>query len=220
MSSSLLDAIRINLGQIITSSFNERRIPSNKLIERIKDKNIIEFIFGNSSHIQLIQKSNDLVKCLLMGNALSQSDLVKIFDLTKSNDIETKNSIYKILQTNYNHFSTELASFLINKILEKGSESICPLDLDLIGQVYKSMNTSKQFELSKVIVESYKNMIISGKLNNENNENMVNELVSILKTFEMRDNRVSFVENLLKDFKNRKEVKTILKLDCLSNKDN
>ena len=206
LSSSLLEAIRVNLGQIITSSFNDKRLHYSILIERIKEKNIIDYIFGNSSHIQLIQRSNDLVKSLLMCNALSQEDLIKIYDLTKSNDSETKKSIYKILQINYNHFTTDLAAFLIYKILNKNPETINSFDLELIEEIYKSMNASKQIELSKFIANSYKDFILNYNLDSQINENLINELVRILKTFEIRDHRLIFIENLLKGLKNKKNV--------------
>jgi len=206
LSSSLLEAIRVDLGQTITSSFSERRIQSNIVIDRIKDKNIIEFIFGNSSHIQLIQRSNDLVKCLLMCNALSNDDLMKIYELTKSNEVDTKKSIYKILQSNHHHFNSDLASFLIYKILEKSSSAISSMDLELIRDVYKSMNTSNKIELSKFITENYREMILSCPYNSDINENLTNELVYMLKTFEMRELRNGFIADLIKTQKDNNQV--------------
>ena len=131
---------------------------------------------------------------------------MKIYELTKSNDFETRQSIYKILQSNYHHFSNDLASFLIYKIMEKHPDCIISADLELIGEVYKSMNTSKQIEISKFIAEIYKNMILAGKLNSDINESLIYELVQILKTFEMRDNRLEFVEKLLQNLKQKNEV--------------
>ena len=207
LSSSLLEAIRVNLGQGISSSFNERRLQSNILIDRIKDKNIIELIYGNSSHIQLIQRSSDIVKCLLMCNALSNDDLMKIYELTKLNEIDTKNSIYKILQHNYYYFNSDQASFLIYKILEKSSTSISSMDLELIRDVYKSMETANKIELSKFISENYWKLILSSHYNSEINENLTNELVNILKTFEMRELRIGFIADLVKTQKENNEVR-------------
>jgi len=207
LSSSLLEAIRVNLGQGISSSFNERRLQSNILIDRIKDKNIIELIYGNSSHIQLIQRSSDIVKCLLMCNALSNDDLMKIYELTKLNEIDTKNSIYKILQHNYYYFNSDQASFLIYNILEKSSTSISSMDLELIRDVYKSMETANKIELSKFISENYWKLILSSHYNSEINENLTNELVNILKTFEMRELRIGFIADLVKTQKENNEVR-------------
>ena len=61
-------------------------------------------------------------------------------------------------------------------------------------------------------------MILSGKLNSEINENLINELVQILKTFEMRDNRLNFIEKLLKILKENNDVNFIFNKDCFFDK--
>ena len=90
--------------------------------------------------------------------------------------------------------------------MNKNPETINSFDLELIEEIYKSMNASKQIELSKFIANSYKDFILNYNLDSQINENLINELVRILKTFEMRDHRLIFIENLLKGLKNKKDV--------------
>ena len=200
LSTSLLETMRINSNQGIHSSFNDKHISSQDLLLKLRDKNIIDQIFGSSTHVQIIQKSSDLFKCLLMGNFLSSNDLMKIWGLSNSNDLEMRNCIYKLLQLNFYNFSANLAEFLLIKILDSKSDSINILDLELIGQVFRALNSEKQQEISKKITDSFLTMIFSGKLNNENSDNVINELINLLKNYDMKDLRLQVIEQLLKIF--------------------
>ena len=208
LSTSLLETMRINSNQYISSSFNDKHVSSQDLLLKLREKNIIDQIFGSSTHVQIIQKSSDLLKCLLMGNFLSSNDLMKIWGLSYSYDIEMRNSIYKLLQSNFYHFSVTLAEFLILKVLDTKSESINTLDLDLIGQIYRALNSEKQLEISNKISHSFITMIFSGKLNNENTENVINELINLLKNYDMQELRLKVIEQLLQIF-----VSVIFKLN-------
>ena len=51
-------------------------------------------------------------------------------------------------------------------------------------------------------------MIFSGKLNNENTENVINELINLLKNYDMQELRLKVIEQLLQIF-----VSVIFKLN-------
>jgi hypothetical protein len=197
LSSSLLETMRINSNQVMVSTFNDKHVSSHDLLSKIREKNIIDQIFGSSTHVQIIQKSNDLFKCFLMGNFLSPSDLLKIYGLTNSSDIEMRNSIYKLLQSNFYYFSTNLAEFLILKVLENKTESITTLELDLIGQIYRALTNEKQIEISQKISDNYLNLIFFGKMDSEKTENLINELINLLKNYEMRELRIQVLKYIL-----------------------
>lgn len=199
LSSSLLDTIRINSSGG-GSHFNDRHISSQELLSKLREKNIIDMIFGNHTHVQIIQKSNDLLKCFLMGSFLSHNDLMKIWSLSFSNDIELRNNIYRLFQTNYYHFNGSLAEFFIGKILETKSQAISTLDIDLIIQLLRSVHTDKQNEVSKRIGENFLKLIFEDNLVGENIEVVMNEFVSLLKGYDMREQRLYFFDKLLNIF--------------------
>ena len=81
-----------------------------KIIELIKTNNIISEIFGTKYHSQIIIKSKEIIKLLLLENELSEDDIKLIWDCTKKGDLEAKLTILKLL--------SDLAPYLKENYIE------------------------------------------------------------------------------------------------------
>ena len=87
-----------------------------KLIKILKENKIIEEIYGEKSHIQLVSKSKEIVELLLINDELDENELNLIMNATNVGDLDQKNCIIKIL--------LEIVNDKNNKINEKIIETL------------------------------------------------------------------------------------------------
>ena len=86
------------------------------IIDLIKKNDIISEIFGANYHSQLIIRSKEIVKLLLIENELSEDDIKLIWSCTKKGDLEAKLAILQLL--------SELAPNLKENYIEMLLENI------------------------------------------------------------------------------------------------
>ena len=149
-------------------SINDKHINSSILFQKIFENNIIDLIYGINSHIQLIQKSSEFIKNLLLGKALTKTDINKLWALRYSNDLETKLSIYKLFNSNFSHFSNDLSIYMIHKVLETTPKDLSSNDIEVISNMIRVLSTTATNEISEFVCEKYWSYILSNKLSKEN----------------------------------------------------
>jgi len=106
-----------------SSGFTDKHLPAVTLVHIILEHNIFDLIFGPSSHSQILQKSGDFLKSLLITKSLIPKDFQKLFEICEeATDNETKSYIYKGLSASSNQMSVEVCYFIINYLVNKKSE--------------------------------------------------------------------------------------------------
>ena len=125
--------LSLSLKEIKTSTFNLRLngikdlddfIEKNKknknmrekIIELIKKNDIIQEIFGPNYHSQIINKSKEIVKLLLLENQLSKEEIELIWNCTKRGDLEAKVTILKLLSELADNLKEDYVEMLLNNI--------------------------------------------------------------------------------------------------------
>ena len=89
-----------------------------KVIELIKKNNIIQEIFGANYHSQIINKSKEIVKLLLLENQLNKEDIELIWNCTNRGDLEAKVTILKLLSDLADNLKEDYVEMLLNNIKE------------------------------------------------------------------------------------------------------
>ena len=151
-----------------------------KLIEIIKENNIIYEIYGPNSHIQLVRNSKELIEILLTNNKLSEEELNLIWNGTKTGDLDEKKTIIQILNeilsSNINCDDDNM-KVMINKILNyiikenTISNDISEDEIDLIFSLINKLNID--------YIEKYINYLIDFVKENNQNPNIQNIIIQI-----------------------------------------
>jgi len=104
--------------------------------------------------------------------------------------METKLSVYKVLSDISLHFKNEHLSFLINKISEIPSSSVIPDEIELVYELSRFSLKSSGF--TKKARDFYWKIILDKNDNytNEIIELTLNKFCDIMKTWELREERV------------------------------
>jgi hypothetical protein len=144
-------------------------------------ENIFELVFGLSSHSQILQKSGDLIKSLLMTKALKTKDFAKLFDICEdATDAETKGFIFKGLISNAIQLNVDASYFIINYLIDKKAQylqtglnrfRITNDDIELLISAFKALPLSTVKEISKKVGEFLFEIIFYEEANNENLNN-------------------------------------------------
>ncbi len=154
-----------------------------KLIDIIKDNNIIYEIYGPNSHIQLVRNSKELIEILLTNNKLSEEELNLIWNGTKTGDLDEKKTIIKILNEilSSNFFYDDnnmkvMISKILNFIIKENtiSNDISEDEIDLIFNLINKLNDDD--------IEKYINYLIDFIKENSQNSNIHKIILQIYST--------------------------------------
>ena len=104
---------------------------SRALTKMLQVPQIIEQIFGKCSHIQLIQRSTEILKFCLLNNSLTKEELDLIWECCVK-DEQSKVEIFKVFADSLHYLSKELISFMIGKFATTPSFSLKDADAALI----------------------------------------------------------------------------------------
>ena len=103
-----------------------------KLVNLIKKNDIIQEIFGANYHSQLINKSTEIVKLLMLENELSEEDIKLIWSCTKRGDLEAKITISKLLSELADNLKEEYIEMLLNSIKSNIDQKIDEKEVELV----------------------------------------------------------------------------------------
>ena len=183
-----------------------------KVIKLIKDNGIIQEIFGTNYHSQIINKSTEIIKLLLLKNELSEEDIKLIWSCTKRGDLEAKINIMKLLTELADNLKEDYIEMLLKSIRENIEKKINDEEIEL---VYKLSVNKKNSE------NNQKNILICGdylcqcllSLNNTkiDNNHILDKLLSIVEKGDI------YLEKVLDICKNclKKNEKAILSYTIL-----
>ena len=115
-----------------------------KIIKLLKKNEIIQEIFGANYHSQIINKSTDIVKLLLLKNELSEDDIKLIWSCTKRGDLEAKVTILKLLSELADNLKEDYIEILLNSIKSNISQKIDEKEVQLVYRLSIQGNNNEK----------------------------------------------------------------------------
>ena len=88
----------------------------SKVLQLMKQNNVIQEIFGVNSHSQIIAKSHDIIAIILEKQHLTQEDLNLILSGTQKGDLDGKLTIMNMLKDLSHYFSSEQRQHILDFI--------------------------------------------------------------------------------------------------------
>jgi hypothetical protein len=89
---------------------------SSLVLKLIEENNVFYEIFGPNSHIQLINKSKELLEIMIQKEKLLVKELEIIWEGTRKGDLEGKLTILKIIKDLFKSFNQQHINFLSDKL--------------------------------------------------------------------------------------------------------
>ena len=164
-----------DLDDFIEKNKNNKKM-REKIIELIKKNELIQEIFGANYHSQIINKSKEIVKLLLLENQLNKEDIELIWNCTKRGDLEAKVTILKLLSELADNLKEDYVEMLLNNIKETtDAKKINNEELEL---VYKLSLQGKENKKNILICCEYLcNCLLSSPTTKINNSPILEKLL-------------------------------------------
>ena len=187
------------LNEFIEKNKNNKGILT-KIIDLIKKNEIISEIFGANYHSQLISKSNEIVKLLLIENELSEDDIKLIWNCTKKGDLEAKLTILKLLSELAPYLKENIIEMILNNIRSNVDIKYNEQEIEL---VYKLSTEAKGNEKNIELCCDYlcQCLLISSDSNIKNSPILVKLLEIIEKDKKYLKKVFNFCEKAIKNNK-------------------
>jgi hypothetical protein len=112
---TLVDIIRTSKGDLNKSQM---------ILKILEESQIFNEIYGPNSHIQLINKSKDLLEIMIQEDKLSDGEMELIWAATKKGDLEGKLTILKTLKEISKSLKHKHIQLLLNNIYSSSGELI------------------------------------------------------------------------------------------------
>lgn len=181
-------------------------LDSDQLCRWLKEKAILEGLYGTNSHSQLIQRSSDFLKFMVNEDFLKKEDFLLIWKNLRSGNKEEKLCIYKLLSSVSVYFKSDHVEFLVQRLHELPIEDFCKEDLELLYEITRYQVNSKSIELYWKIVKG------AHLVNNEVLELVQIKVVEVLKGWDMENKRTLFLKSLAENVEKNCAVVVSLKL--------
>eukprot|EP01132_Coremiostelium_polycephalum_P001351 gene1351-1706_t len=153
-----------------------------KIVEWIKENKVIEQLYGETMHIQLLQKCTDILKFLAEQKALERKYLDLIWNASEGKHETIENVIYetigniagslpnedvdylydKVTEIPYSHYTVQTLN-LIRSLTQKNSSDPhqVPRGLEMFWNIIQDQCTEVDFELTEAAFNYFREILIS-----------------------------------------------------------
>ena len=111
------------------------------LIQIVRRLEIVEHVFGKNTHLQLIQRSTDLIKLLFNEKDVLESEIDLIWDSCTKQGEQIKLVVYDIildvLKMAYNSLRDQTKAYFIAKLEQLEPDELFDKDIELLTELGK-----------------------------------------------------------------------------------
>lgn len=100
-------------------------------LKLVEDSQIFNEIYGPNSHIQLINRSKDLLELMIKEDKLSDKEMELIWQATKKGDLEGRLSILKTFKEISKVLKQKHISMLLENIYQDSSQELIPEEIEV-----------------------------------------------------------------------------------------
>jgi hypothetical protein len=111
---------------------------------------LIEEIFGKRSHIELIQRSTEILKFILLYSKITQEDFNVIWDCC-TQDEQSKVEIFKVIADSCHLLPKELLGFIIDKLVALRKDEIKAQDVKILCELLSNYSKLTPEMLKQVL---------------------------------------------------------------------
>ena len=250
-SEEIANKIKIKLAILcLKSNFLEKQFFGAKILTQVSTeskknvelaKELVKFnVFDKiiKGHPHLIAKGEGVMKILFKANLIKEKDLLSLWEQILKTDIESRNSLLKLLSQVIPNLSDNYILFLANKMLESSNEindkEIVKVLFEIQKMGYKRKSLLKIIKVindtlwgvvqsSKKLKEEFLNDVIDhfiSALENENNLEFINKIIDNILEEKNLFRNVLLMKKLIGTLNVdiREEVCKELKQNCVSDK--
>jgi hypothetical protein len=182
---------------------------SLKVLKIIEDHKIFYEIYGPNSHIQLINKSKDLLEIMLQEDKLSSGEMEIIWNGTKKGDLEGKLTILKTLKEISSSLKEKHIKMLLENIYQSEPKVLINEEIELIYDL-ATHQTQPHSELERCVKFFLFGLFSSKTDDIEKTGILVKKIFQIAK---MNTNLMtSIINELISNLQNNKNSYLSLKL--------
>ncbi len=198
LKTSLLDK-RISAVKTIVDLIKSAKLDPDKcakVLLIIEEHKIFNEIYGPNSHIQLINKSKDLLEIMLQEDKLSSGEMEIIWNGTKKGDLEGKLTILKTLKEISQSLKPKHVKMLLDNIYESEPQVLINEEIDLIYDL--AMHPSQPENALEKCIKFFLNGLFASKTDDaEKTGILVNKIFQITKL--NRNLKVSVLNDLIEN---------------------
>ena len=177
------------------------KISAEFMKQWLSDHKILEIIFDQKNyHVQIIQRSKEILKFLIVENSLGDAELSMFWKATEFDD-ETRREMFKIIHEVSTPMTTEHKIQFLNKFKEDTKAKIIPEAVDCIYEMGKF--TSGSFENAQSVAELLWKFAVDESNPLEVSNLSITKLCDLLKKWKYTVAK-PFFYNCLENLKNNK----------------
>ncbi|CDW78148.1 ubiquitin carboxyl-terminal hydrolase family protein [Stylonychia lemnae] len=198
------------IDQIKNTKFAARKMISSKdVMKKLKTDNVFEQIFGENYHIQLIQRSQEIIKFYINEKEITEVEIDQIWQATKR-DQQTKMEIYKIIQEVAIMFKQDEVEMLVQRFSEVPPDQFVEKEIECVYELAKysykqqtfSVRAAKLFWDIAVQERPYKKQII---------EIAMEKFIDLIRNWD-REQKGEFIAKCIAKIKNHQSTVQSIKI--------
>jgi type I site-specific restriction endonuclease len=118
-----------------------RLVTSKELIDKLRELSVMEHLFGERTHYQLVHRSQDLIKLLFNEREIRETEIDMIWSVGEKQGHQIKLEIYKIvlevLRAAYSCMTDATKEHFIDKIASLAPSELLEKDIELVAELGK-----------------------------------------------------------------------------------
>jgi len=184
---------------------SSRTFTSEWMLKWVRDNKIVEEVFGENHHIQIIPRSPEILKWMSAQGVLTTEDLEMIWSLGLEGDETTKDAIYGVIKDLSLSMKGTQLSKVVSLIDAIPTEEITVDDINVLYEVGKYSMRGGDYALScsellwRIAVEP------SGHVDSVK-EQALTRFTDVMKNMDLKDKRKTYLTKCLEYVKEEKSV--------------
>ena len=118
-----------------------RLVTSKELIDKLRELSVMEHLFGERTHYQLVHRSQYLIKLLFNEREIRETEIDMIWSVGEKQGHQIKLEIYKIvlevLRAAYSCMTDATKEHFIDKIASLAPSELLEKDIELVAELGK-----------------------------------------------------------------------------------
>lgn len=127
----VMDVIRYAANEFMKS------VDQDDILEWIEREKIIEKLFGDDSHLQIIKRSSYVLRFWLRAGRMTEEQMKLFWDNSKTRNMELKRAIYRVTDNVSQTFSKPQLKFLAEEIQKIPPQQLQTEDIQLLMEIFK-----------------------------------------------------------------------------------